>query len=152
MIVLELKPSDTRGNTLDSVSTHAKEAAKQVSEAAEERIDSERERAVEGLSGVADALRRAGSSMRKGKSRAPSTLIGRPTASNSCRITFVRRLFAKSLGGRGLARREPALFLGGAFLVGLVGVRFLKSSASSGSSDKSFSPSRTSSNGGRGNS
>src|SRR6202165_1335074 len=34
--------------------------------------------------------------------------------------------------GEGLARREPAMFLGGAFALGLLGARFLKSSGRHG--------------------
>jgi len=98
------------------------------------RVDEQKNRAADGLGGIADVIRNAGNELR---------------AENEALASYVdaasdqMRRFADQIREKGVsemmddvnqfARRRPALFIGGAFLVGLGIARFLKSSA--GSSD-----------------
>jgi hypothetical protein len=93
------------------------------------RVAGKKQRAGEGLSSVADALRDTSEDLRERvpmagdyAERAAETLDG-----------LARFLQNKSPGEivdevQRFARREPALFFGGAFALGVVAARFLKSS------------------------
>jgi len=97
------------------------------------RVDEQKNRAADGLGGIADVIRNAGNELR---------------AENEALASYVdaasdqMRRFADQIREKGVsemmddvnqfARRRPALFIGGAFLVGIGLARFLKSSAGSG--------------------
>jgi hypothetical protein len=97
------------------------------------RVDEQKNRAADGLGGIADVIRNAGNELR---------------AENEALASYVdaasdqMRRFADQIREKGVsemmddvnqfARRRPALFIGGAFLVGIGLARFLKSSAASG--------------------
>jgi hypothetical protein len=97
------------------------------------RVDEQKNRAADGLGGIADVFRTAGNELR---------------AENEALASYVdmagdqMRRFAETIRQRGVAemmddvavfaRRRPALFIGGAFLVGLGIARFIKSSADRG--------------------
>lgn len=94
------------------------------------RVDQQKNRAADGLGGIADVIRSAGNELR---------------AENEALASYVdmasdqMRRFADQIRERGVAdmlddvdrfaRRNPAVFIGGAFLVGLGVARFLKASA-----------------------
>ena len=94
------------------------------------RVDEQKNRAADGLGGIADVFRTAGNELR-GENEALASYVD--MASDQM------RRFADQIRQRGVgdmmedvgqfARRRPALFIGGAFLVGLGLARFLKSSA-----------------------
>ena len=93
------------------------------------RVDEQKNRAADGLGGIADVIRNAGNELR---------------AENEALASYVdaasdqMRRFADQIREKGVsemmddvnqfARRRPALFIGGAFLVGIGLARFLKSS------------------------
>lgn len=95
------------------------------------RVDEQKNRAAAGLGGIADVIRNASDELR---------------AENEALASYVdmasdqMRRFADHIRERGasemiddvnrFARRNPALFIGGALLVGLGVARFLKSTAS----------------------
>ena len=118
----------------------AKNAAGKVVHTATEqiarRLDSEKNKAADAMGGVADALRDTA------ESNGPSTPAGNLGARAADGIEDVADyLQSRSLRDvvgevEGFARREPAIFLGAAFVLGLVGGRFLKSSARSRASDR----------------
>jgi hypothetical protein len=97
------------------------------------RVDEQKNRAADGLGGIADVIRNTGNELRN---------------ENETIAQYVEmagdqmRRFADTIRQRGVAdmmddlnqfaRRRPALFLGGAFLVGLGVARFLKSTADRG--------------------
>lgn len=97
------------------------------------RVDEQKNRAADGLGGIADVIRTASDELR---------------SENEALASYVdmagdqMRRFADQIRQRGVAdmmddvsqfaRRRPALFIGGAFLVGLGIARFLKSSADRG--------------------
>ena len=94
------------------------------------RVDEQKNKAADGLGGIADVFRSAGNELR---------------TENEALASYVdmagdqMRRLANNIRERGVvdmmddvavfARRRPALFIGGAFLVGLGIARFLKSSA-----------------------
>jgi hypothetical protein len=108
----------------------------QVQEQATTRLDRQKETAATGLSSVADAVRQVGQNLR-GQGEEQGAIVqyaaqyGDKAADQIERLTdYLRRNDATQLVREveGFARRQPALFLGGAFLLGLAGARFLKSS------------------------
>jgi hypothetical protein len=100
------------------------------------RLDRQKEAAAAGLSSVADAVRQMGQNLR-GQAEGQSPVVqyaaqyGERAADQIGRLTdYLRRNDVNHLVREveGFARRQPALFVGGAFLLGLAGSRFLKSS------------------------
>lgn len=97
------------------------------------RVDEQKNRAADGLGGIADVLRNATSDLRH-ENEALASYVD--MASDQMKA------FAEQIRQRGVsemiddvgqfARRRPALFIGGAFLVGLGIARFLKSTAERG--------------------
>jgi len=97
------------------------------------RVDEQKNRAADGLGGIADVFRSAGNELRNENETLASYV---DTASDQL------RRFAENIRERGVAdilddvhafaRRRPALFIGGAFLIGLGIARFLKASSDRG--------------------
>jgi hypothetical protein len=97
------------------------------------RVDEQKNRAADGLGGIADVIRNAGNELR---------VENEALASYVDAASDQMRRFADQIREKGVsemmddvnqfARRRPALFIGGAFLVGIGLARFLKSSAGSG--------------------
>lgn len=97
------------------------------------RVDEQKNRAADGLGGIADVFRSAGNELRTENETLASYV---DTASDQL------RRFAENIRQRGVAdilddvhafaRRRPALFIGGAFLIGLGIARFLKASSDRG--------------------
>jgi hypothetical protein len=97
------------------------------------RVDEQKNRAADGLGGIADVFRSAGNELRNENETLASYI---DTASDQL------KRFADNIRQRGVAdmlddvhafaRRRPALFIGGAFLIGLGIARFLKASSDRG--------------------
>jgi len=97
------------------------------------RVDEQKNRAADGLGGIAEVFRSAGNELRNENETLASYV---DTASDQL------RRFADTIRQRGVAdmlddvhafaRRRPALFIGGAFLIGLGIARFLKASSDRG--------------------
>lgn len=106
------------------------DVAGQARKTAEEQLAGGKERAVEGLENVADVLRHAGEHLREKEANAlPGYIVQAADQVDSLARYLHKRTLGQVLGDvERYARREPALFLGGAFLLGLLGGRFLKSS------------------------
>jgi hypothetical protein len=121
--------SQVAGQTKEVVSNVAGQAKEQVAT----RLSSEKTRAVHSLGSVAEALRQTGQQLRTQDAEIPTQYIDR-VASEVERISgYLERRDVGELvrDMEQLARRQPTLFLGGAFVLGLIGARFLKSSAPS---------------------
>jgi hypothetical protein len=94
------------------------------------RVDEQKNRAADGLGGIADVIRTAGNELRT-ENEALASYVD--MASDQM------RRFANHIRERGtadmlddvnrFARRNPAVFIGGAFLIGIGLARFLKASA-----------------------
>src|SRR5215216_4859667 len=124
------------GGIMDQAKQTTGNVVGQVKEQAATRLDRQKETAAAGLSSVADAVRQVGQNLRgQGEEQSPvvqyAAQYGDKAAEQIERLTeYLRRHDAGQLVREveGFARRQPALFLGGAFLLGLAGARFLKSS------------------------
>jgi hypothetical protein len=97
------------------------------------RVDEQKNRAADGLGGIAGAIRNAGNELRT-ENEALASYVD--MASDQLR-RFADQIREKGVADmlddvQRFARRRPALFIGGAFLVGLGMARFLKSSAERG--------------------
>lgn len=101
-----------------------------VRERASAELSTQKDRATEGLGSVAQAVRQSTGRLREHKHDTAAQYVEK-AADQIDRLT--NRLRQKDVGelvqdAQRLARRRPALFIGGAFALGLVGARFLKSS------------------------
>lgn len=103
----------------------------QAKRAAQSRISGGKERAAQSLGQVADALRLTGERLEHDKSGLTDYVVRIADKVEAASGYLQRRNVRDVIDDvGGFARREPALFLGGAFAVGLLGGRFLKSSRS----------------------
>lgn len=94
------------------------------------RVDEQKNRAADGLGGIADVFRNASNELRN-ENEALASYVD--MASDQMR-RFADQIRQKGVADmlddvHAFARRRPALFIGGAFLVGLGIARFLKASA-----------------------
>lgn len=122
----------------DELLQHAKqtttEVVDQVQQQAGSRIDRQKDEAASELEKVAGAVRQLGEGL-GGDDQGPiahyAAEYGRKAADGLERLTnYIRQNDSRALlhEVEKLGRRQPALLLGGAFLLGLAGARFLKSS------------------------
>lgn len=96
---------------------------------AESQVSGGKDRAVETLGGVARALRSTGDQMRtQDKAGLTEYVLGAADKVEAASDYLQGRSLREVIGDVGaFARREPALFIGSAFTVGLLGGRFFKS-------------------------
>jgi ElaB/YqjD/DUF883 family membrane-anchored ribosome-binding protein len=117
---------DVRQTAEDTASTLVDQAQQVV----ETKATTQKERAAETIGSVAQSIREAGSGMREQQPQIASFADQAATrvedVSNYIRDHEIRDLISET---ERLARREPLLFLGGAFAVGFVAARFLKASS-----------------------
>jgi len=100
-------------------------------------LDTGKARAADELCRVADALRQTGDKLRSDNAGAAVDDYIASAASQVDRFsTYVRSTSVRDMVSNveRFARQQPTLFVGGAFMLGLIGARFLKSSADSGAS------------------
>jgi hypothetical protein len=97
-------------------------------------INTQRTKAAEGLGSVAQALRQSGETLR---SKNPETIVPQYISSAADQVErlsgYLRANSVSQMvtGLEQFARSQPALFIGSAFMLGLLGARFLKSSGHS---------------------
>ena len=123
----------TEGGVMDTAKRAAGEVVDKVRDTAAARVEQQRETVASGLSSVAEAFRHVGDEL---KDQAPAPIAGIAAGLGSTVGSQVDQV-AHYLEGRDIrqiaadtesfARRHPALFVGGAFLLGLAMSRFLKS-------------------------
>ena len=105
-----------------------------VQEQATTRFEEQKQTAVTGLSSVAGAVREVSDKLKQQEQGGIANYAGEYGKKAAEQIegvtTYLREHDVNQLVDEveGFARRQPAYFLGAAFLVGFVGVRFLKSS------------------------
>jgi hypothetical protein len=102
----------------------------QARKTAEAQVSDNKARAVDGLNSVAKAIRKTGENLRADDQDALTGYLDRAATQVDIAAGYIRSRTVGQIAGdvERFARREPALFLGGAFVAGLVGGRFLKSS------------------------
>lgn len=104
--------------------------AEKLREQAKSRLSSQKDRALDGVGGVTEAIRQTTQSLRDKQHDTVARYVEQATEQLD-RLT--RRLKEKDIGelledAQQLARRQPAMFVGAAFALGLFGARFFKSS------------------------
>jgi hypothetical protein len=120
---------ETAGQSKERVQEQVGSVATQAQDQVKSRLATQKDSAAESLSGVAQALRQTGQQLRDQNQSAPVGLLDEAAAQVERLSGYLQGNDLNRLVGdiESFARRQPALFLGGAFLVGLVGARFLKS-------------------------
>jgi hypothetical protein len=101
-----------------------------VKEAATARLTTQKDRGTDALGRVADAVRSSTQKLREDRHETIASYVDKAADQIE---TWSRRLSDKDVGelaaeAQRLARRQPAVFIGSAFALGLVAARFLKSS------------------------
>lgn len=102
-----------------------------VRERATAQLSSQKDKATDGLGTVAQAVRQTTQNLREQQHDTVAQYVERAADQIE---RFSERLKNKDVNellddAQQLARRQPAVFIGGAFALGLVGARFLKSSS-----------------------
>ncbi len=126
---------DQQGESMvDEAKNKVQELASQAQEKAgnqvQRGVDKGKNRAADALGAVAQSLRFSGQHLRE----QDRSTIGGITEKAANRVErwadYVQSTDAREMANRveGFARREPGLFLGSAFALGILGARFLKSS------------------------
>jgi putative cell wall-binding protein len=105
--------------------------ADRVRERASAQLTTQKERATDGLGTIAQAVRQSTQQLRNQQHETIALYIEQAADQLE---RFSTRLKEKNVSellhdAQQLARRKPALFIGGAFALGLLGARFLKSSS-----------------------
>lgn len=121
---------DTAGQLKDEAQQRVGAVAAQAQDQIKSRIATQKDTAAESLSGVAHALRETGNQLRASDQTGAIGLLDEAASQVERLSSYLQHNDLNRLvrDAESFARRQPALFLGGAFLVGLVGARFLKSS------------------------
>jgi type II secretory pathway component HofQ len=139
---------DTAGNTAHQLAQQAQQQAGHLADQAREQItlqlSNQKQRATSGLDSVARAIRETGRQM-QGDGQAPITQAADRAAAQVERVSsFLSQRDVNALHDEAarFARRQTPLFLAGAFAVGWLGARFLKSSAPAETSSRpTYTPS-----------
>lgn len=122
--------SEVIGKAKETISNVASQAGDQVVS----QLDTQKSRAAEGIGGVAQALRQTSDQLRQQEQGAAVHQYVSSAANQLERLSgYLRSTDLREMVGNveRFAREQPALFLGSAFVLGLLGARFLKSSAQS---------------------
>ena len=126
----------TTGGVIEQAKQKTGQVVEQVQQQAATRLDRQKENAVTGLSRVADTVRQMGQNLRgqeqQGAIAEYAAQYGERAAEQIERFTdYLREHDVNQLVGEveDFARRQPVIFIGGAFLLGFAGARFLKSSS-----------------------
>lgn len=100
----------------------------EVKKATETKLAAGKDFAAGQLGAVANAIRKTADDLRTQDSGLTDYAVKAATSVDTVSHYLQTRTLSQLIGdAEGYARREPALFMGGAFLVGLIGGRFLKS-------------------------
>ena len=121
-----MEHANTRGSAADESGVMAR-----VRETANAQLASQKERATDGLGSVVQAVRQSTQQLRDQQHDTVAQYVEQ--AANHLE-RFSQRLKNKDINelltdAQQMARRQPALFIGSAFAIGLLGARFIKSSS-----------------------
>src|SRR5436190_11077821 len=129
------KPSSTANGILDKAKQTASGTYDAVATQATEKIEEHKGELSSGLRTLADTFRKTGTDLESTPNSTPLTdVTARYTGVAARQIENVASYFerkdlrAMMRDTEGFARRNPAIFLGAAFAIGMVAARFLKSS------------------------
>lgn len=128
--------------TASQVTDQAKQQAGQLADQAKQQVTSQlstqKERAASSIGTVAQALRQTSQQMSQQDQGGVTQYIDRAADQIERLSGYIQNKEVGELVDdvERYARRQPALFLGGAFVLGLLGARFLKSSSQNASSNQ----------------
>lgn len=122
------KAKDAASDLADQAKDKATDLTAQAKHAAEDKLATGKEQATGALANVSEALHATGDALRDQDQDAFARYADMAAREVD---QFTSAIRGRSVGelldeAEGFARREPALFLGGAFLLGIFGSRFLK--------------------------
>ncbi|MGI8555382.1 MAG: hypothetical protein ACR2LT_03365 [Pyrinomonadaceae bacterium] len=136
-----------------SIKKMANNAVGQAKEKAAGLLDEQKSKATTGLNNVADSIRKVGENLRDSDEQnsiaQTAARYGDSLAQQIENLSgYLEDAKLKDLTRdiEGFARRQPALFVGGAFLVGVLAARFLKTSAPDQNSSRPFNANRRENN------
>ncbi len=114
----------------DRVKEKAEEAVGQVQQQAKPRLEGQKDRAAEQMNGLAQALRQTGQQLQAQDQGTMGQYVNRGAEQIERMSGYLRQHDVDDLihDAERFAQRQPALFLGGALALGLLGARFVKSS------------------------
>ena len=121
----------TASDVVDQAKSTAGEVVGQAKDVATTKISDQKEQAADSLGAVADTLRQTTQQLR-GQNLGPLVGVADSAATQLEDLSrYLRDSNVEDLvrDVEGFARRQPVLFLSGAFAIGLLAARFLKSSA-----------------------
>jgi len=127
----------------EQVKTQTQQAAGQVADQAKEQaaslVATQKDRAAQSLSGVAQALRQTSQNLQEQDQGAVSQFADKAAAQVERVSGYLQERDLNQLVGEveEYTRRRPGLVLGGAFVLGLMAARFLKTSGSGQGSQRS---------------
>ena len=125
------------GNVVEQAQQQAGQVVGRVSEQAVSRISKQKELAAAGLGSVAEVLRHTGEELRGQEGDAITQVAAQYSEVAVNKIETVSNYLREHEMSdvvrdvENFARREPVIFMGAAFLVGMLAARFLKSTAPS---------------------
>ena len=127
------------GNMVDQMRSSASDTFKTVKSNTTAKLEEQKTTLATGLTSVADGIRQLGSNLSSGEQNDPLTRFAADyseTAAEKLRTAAdyfnshdIETMYRDV---EGLARRNPAIFVGGAFALGFLAARFLKSGSASG--------------------
>lgn len=114
-----------------------------VEDSATSQLGAQKDRATDGIGSVAQAVRQSTRQLREQQHETIAQYVEQAADQLE---RFASRMKERNVGdlardAQDLARRRPALFIGSAFALGLLGARFLKSSGDNGSPRRATSAS-----------
>ncbi|MBV9602903.1 MAG: hypothetical protein JOZ87_39465 [Chloroflexi bacterium] len=115
---------------VDQAQGVAGQVAEQAKQQATSQLASQKDRAVDGLVTVAQALRQTGQTLQQQKQETVGGYVEQAAERVESMTNYLRAHDVQELveDTQNLARRQPALFLTGALALGFIGARFLMSS------------------------
>jgi hypothetical protein len=118
-------------NTTNSDAGTGSGIVDRVRERATAQLSSQKDRATDGLGSVAQAVRQSTKHLRDNKQDAIANYVEKAADQIDRFSTQIRNRDVGELVNevQRFARRQPALFVGSAFAIGVIGARFLKSSS-----------------------
>lgn len=126
----------------DEVTGVAKDVAGEAKKSAESKLVVGKDMAVEQLGSFAEALRKTGKHLRTSDSPVTEYVEKAAASVDSVAHYLETRTLGQLLSDvQRYARREPAIFLGGAFFTGMLGGRFFKAATPSAGSSSAAAPS-----------
>jgi hypothetical protein len=125
--------ASSSGATIDKAKETLSNVASQAGDKVASRLDTQKDKAADGLGSVAQALRQTGNQLRD---EGQGSVIHEYVSSAADQVDrlsgYLRSTNTREIvnGVEQFARQQPALFVGAAFMLGMLGARFLKSSSS----------------------